>query len=65
VLLANHDEAGLRVTLKNICQERAGGGLSCMRVNDVNLGFRRLERAEVRRKRGFQLFGDNFELGLG
>jgi len=28
VLLANHDEAGLRVTLKNICQERAGGGLA-------------------------------------
>src|SRR4029077_17744137 len=85
VLFANHDEPGFRVTLKNIGQKRASGGLGGvrvkeiklsfwaregsggggMRVNDVNLSFRRLKGPEVGRKRGFQLFGDNFELGLG
>src|SRR5712664_1801459 len=64
VLLANDDEAGLRIAFEKIGQERASGGLCGMSVNDVNLGARRLKGAQVRRKGGFQLLENNLELGL-
>ncbi len=65
VLLADNNEAGLRMAFENIGQERSGGGLCSMRVNDVNLGARRLKSAEVGCKGGLQLLENNLELGLG
>jgi hypothetical protein len=64
VLLADDDEASLGMAFENIGQEGAGGRLCGMSVNDVNLGARRLKGAQVRRKGGFQLLENNFELGL-
>jgi hypothetical protein len=64
VLLADDDEASLGIAFEKIGQERAGGGLCGMSVNDVNLSARRLKSAEVRREGGFQLLGNNLELGL-
>src|SRR6266571_4840295 len=64
VLLTHNDEPSLRVAFQDIRQKRAGGGFRGMRVDDVNLSLRRLEIAQIRRKRGFQLFGDNFEGSL-
>src|SRR5260370_40834383 len=65
VLLADNDEASLRMALENIGQERSGGGLCSMSVNDVNLGARRLKSTEVGRKGGLQVLENNLELGLG
>src|SRR3984893_8950179 len=65
VLLADNDEAGLRMAFENIGQERSGGGLCSMSINDVNLGARRLKRTEVGGKGGLQLLENNLELGLG
>ena len=64
MLLTHNDEPSLRVAFQDIRQKRAGGGFRGMRVDDVNLSLRRLEIAQIRRKRGFQLFGDNFEGSL-
>src|SRR5260370_2397736 len=64
VLLANDNEAGLRIALEKIRQERAGGGLCRMSVHDVNLGARRLKGAQGRRKGGIQLLEDKLGLGL-
>jgi len=61
VLLADDDEAGLRIAFEKIGQKRAGGGLCGMSVNDVNLGARRFENTEVRRKGGFKLLGNHLE----
>src|SRR6266403_174032 len=65
VLLADNDEAGLRMAFENIGQERSGSRLCSMSVNDVNLGARRLKSTEVGRKGGLQLLENYLELGLG
>jgi hypothetical protein len=64
VLFADHDQTGFGMAFKNIGEERPGGGLRGMRVNHVNLRLGRLEITQVRRKRGFQLLGDDFERRL-
>ncbi len=61
MLFADNDEAGFRIAFENIGEERAGGRLCSVRVDDVNLGARRLEVAQIGRKRRFELFGDDFE----
>ena len=65
VLLSDNDEASLRMALENIGQERSGGGLCSMSVDDVNLGARRLKSTEVGGQGGLQLLENNLELGLG
>src|SRR2546430_16329789 len=64
VLLADDDEPGFRMALHKIGQERAGGRLRGMRVNDVNLSFGRLQGAQIGRERGLQLLEGNLELGF-
>jgi hypothetical protein len=64
VLFADDDEARFRKAFEKIGQKRAGGGLSGMRVDDVNLSFGRLQSAEVGSKSGFELLDNDFELGF-
>ena len=64
VLLADDDEPGFRIAFEKIGQQRAGGGLGSVGVNDVNLRFRRLQGAQIGRKRGLQLLENNLELSF-
>jgi len=43
VLLADDDEPGIRVAFQEIGQERAGGRLGGVSVDDIDLRARRLE----------------------
>ncbi len=61
----NDDEAGIGVAFENIGEQRAGSLTSGVSVNDVDLGFRRFERAKVGSESGFELLRDDFEIGLG
>src|SRR6266481_9556726 len=56
------NKASIDVTLQNICEQRAGGLASGMRINDVHLSDRRLEVAQIGSQGGFELFGDDLEL---
>ena len=62
---ANNDEASVGVALKNIGKQGAGGLASGVRVDDVDLGFGRLEGTKIGSERGFQLLADDLEIGLG
>ena len=53
------------MAFENIGQERAGGGLGGMRINDVNLSARRLQISEIGRQGRFQLLNDNLVLSFG
>jgi hypothetical protein len=64
VLFADDNEAGFGMAFENIGEERAGGGLRGMRINDVNLCLRRLEITQIWRKRGLQLLGNDLERRL-
>jgi len=62
---ADDDEPSIGIAFENI-GEQGTGGLACgVGVNDVDLGFRRFERAKVGSQSGFELLGDDFEIGLG
>jgi hypothetical protein len=52
------------VILEKIRQESACGLTRGMRVNDIDLSLGRFEIAKVRGKGGFELLGDDFELGF-
>ena len=65
MLVADDDQASFWISLKNIGKKCASRGFGGVRINDVDLGARRLEIAEIRSESGFQLLGDHFELGLG
>src|SRR6266850_606728 len=65
VLLADDDQASFGMAFENIGQERASGGLGGMRIDDVNLGARRLQISEIGRQGRFQLLNDNLVLGFG
>ena len=62
---ADDDEAGVGMAFKNIGEQRAGGLASGVGVDDVDLSLGRFERAKIGSERGFELLGDNFEIGLG
>src|SRR5712692_3917256 len=61
VLLADDDEPSFGVAFEKIGQERTGGRLCGMRVDDIYLGAGRLEISQIRRERGFQLLGYHLE----
>src|SRR5262249_48263553 len=65
MLLADNDEASVRVTFKNIGEQRTSGLARGVGVNYVNLRLGRLERSKVGRERGFKLLADDLEIGLG
>ena len=64
VLLPNDDEPGFRMALEKVGQERASGRLGSVRVDDVNLSFRRLQSAQIGRECRLQLLESNLELGF-
>ena len=61
--VSNDNQSRVDVALQNICEQRAGGLASGVRIHNVNLSDRRLEVAQVGSECGFELFGDDFELG--
>ena len=64
MILSNNDQPRIRITLKDVREKRPGGGFRGMRVNHVDVGFGRLQMAQVRRKHGLQLLRDDLEGGL-
>ena len=62
---ADDDEASVGMAFENIGEERPGGLTSGVGIDDVNLSFRRFEGAEIGSESGFELLGDDFEIGLG
>src|SRR5438309_509541 len=64
VLLPNDDEPGLRMAFEKVGQERTCGRLSGVRVDDVNLSFRRLQGAQIGRECRLQLLENNLELSF-
>ncbi len=65
MLFADDDQARIGVAFENVRKKSAGGLTSGVRINDINLGFGRFERAQIRSKRGFELFADDFKFRLG
>jgi len=65
VLFADDDEARIRVAFENIGEQSAGGLAGRVRVDHVDLGLRRFERTKIGSESGFELFGDDFEVGFG
>jgi hypothetical protein len=65
VLVADDDEARVGIAFENIGEECAGSGFGGVGVHDVDLRAGRLEVAEIGRESGFELLGDNLEIGLG
>ena len=62
---ADNDEPRVGIALKNIRKQRARGLASGVRIDDIDLGFRRFERAKIGSESGLQLLADDFEIGLG
>jgi len=64
MLLTDNDKTSVRVAFENIGEQSAGSLTGRMSVNDVDLSFGGFERAQVWSKSGFELFADDFEIGL-
>jgi len=65
MLFADDYEASISVALENIGEQGAGGLTGGVRINDVYLGFGRFERTKIWSQSGFELFGNDFEIGPG
>ena len=65
VSFADNDEPRVGIALKNIRKKCARGLASGVRVDDIDLGFRRFEGAKIGSESGLQLLADDFEIGLG
>ncbi len=61
VFIGDNDEAGLWIAFEDIGDERAGGLLGGMTIDDVYLGARRVEMAKIGSKSGFQLPGNDMK----
>jgi hypothetical protein len=64
VLFADDDQARFGMAFENVGQESASGGTGSVAIDNINLRDRRFEIAHVGGKRGFELFGGDFELRL-
>jgi hypothetical protein len=65
VLFPHDDEPSVGMSLENVGEERACGLTSGVGINDVDLSFRRFEGTKIGSEGGLELFGDDFEVGLG
>ena len=61
MLFANDDQPRFRIPFQDIREQRAGSGLRGVRVNHVDVGFGRLQVAQVRRQHGLQLLRHDLE----
>ena len=64
MLITDDNQAGVGKAFNQIREKSASGLARGVGIHNVNLRFGRLKIAEVRSKRGFQLFGDDLELGF-
>src|SRR5579883_77194 len=61
--VSNDNQAGFGEALENVGEQGAGSLASGVRINDIDLRARRFKVAQIGSERGFELLGNNFELG--
>jgi len=62
--LRDNDEPRVGLALKNIRKKCPCGLASGVRVDDIDLGFRRFEGTKIGSENGLQLLADDFEIRL-
>ncbi len=64
MLFTNDDQPRIGIPFQDIRKQRTGSGLRGVRINHVNVGFRRLQVAQIRRQHGLQLLRHDLEWRL-
>jgi hypothetical protein len=65
VLFADDDEASIGVAFENIGEQCASGLAGGVRIDNVDLCLGWFKRTEIGSESGFELLGDDFEVGFG